>query len=150
MSVIAFPRPIDTRRERPKLDPNTRLPSHRAGAPRRRAVIKFWRGASITRRSALIVVTALVISLAGSMIAANRQIQLHALQSQLLQYQSTYAQQVGSLTGLSSPGQVASQAGSLHLVDPVSVTQVLSTSLDAPLPLPRFNGYAPAASRTLR
>ena len=93
---------------------------------------------------------ALSLSLAGSMIEANRQIQLHALQSQLLQDQSTYAEQVSSSTLTAVPSQVATQAGTLHLVAPVSVTQVSSTSLDAPLSLPKFIGYAPATSRTIR
>lgn len=84
------------------------------------------------------------------MIEANRQIELHSLQSQLLQEQSSYAVQVGSLTNLSAPSQIATQAGKLHLVGPTTVTQVPSTSLDAPLPLPKFSGYAPATSRTLR
>ena len=70
--------------------------------------------------------------MAGSMVVANRQVQLHALQSQLLQAQSTYAEQVGSLTDLSAPSQIATKAGALHLVDPLTVTQVPSTSLDAP------------------
>jgi hypothetical protein len=98
----------------------------------------------------VIVVLALGVSLAGSMIEANRQIEIHQLQSQLLQEQSAYAVQVGSLTNLSAPSQIATQAGALHLVDPTTVTQIPSTSLDAPLPLPKFLGYAPATSRTLR
>ena len=98
----------------------------------------------------MIVVVALTLSLAGSMVVANRQIQLHALQSQLLQDQSTYAEQVGSLTLKAAPSQIATQAGALHLVDPLSVTQVPSTSLDKPLRLPKFLGYAPATSRTIR
>ena len=95
-------------------------------------------------------IVALAICLPGSMFEANRQIEMHQLQSQLLQQQSTYAEQVGSLTNLSAPSQIATQAGALHLVDPTSVTQVPSTSLDAPLPLPKFSGYAPATSRTIR
>jgi hypothetical protein len=98
----------------------------------------------------VIVVLALGVSLAGSMIEANRQIEIHQLQSQWLQEQSAYAVQVGSLTNLSAPSQIATQAGALHLVDPTTVTQIPSTSLDAPLPLPKFLGYAPATSRTLR
>lgn len=86
----------------------------------------------------------------GSMVVANRQVQIHQLQSQLLLDQSNYAVQVGTLTNLSAPSQIATQAGALHLVDPVSVTQVPSTSLDAPLPLPKFLGSAPVTSRTSR
>lgn len=92
----------------------------------------------------------MIISLAGSMWVANRQIEIHTLQSQLLQEQSNYAVQVGSLTNLAAPSQIATQAGALHLVDPVSITQIPTTSLDKPLPLPKFNGYAPATSRTIR
>jgi hypothetical protein len=91
-----------------------------------------------------------MLSLAGSMFEANRQIEIHTLQSRLLQEQSMYAVQVGSLTNLSAPSQIATKAGALHLVDPTSVAQVPSTSLDAPLPLPKFLGYAPATSRTIR
>jgi hypothetical protein len=93
---------------------------------------------------------ALALTLAGSMLDANRQVEIHDLQSQLLQDQSTYAEQVGNLTIISAPSQIATKAGALHLVDPVSVTQVPSTSLDAPLPLPKFSGYAPVTSRTNR
>lgn len=96
------------------------------------------------------VLTALALSIAGSMFDANRQVEIHQLQSQLLQDQSTYAEQVGTLTVMSAPSEIATQAGALHLVEPVSVTQVPSTSLDAPLPLPRFSGYAPVTSRTTR
>lgn len=98
----------------------------------------------------MIVVVALVLSLAGSMVEANRQIQLHSLQGQLLQEQSTYAQQVGALTLMAAPSQIATQAGALHLVSPVSETQVPTVSLDKPLPLPKFIGSAAATSRTIR
>ena len=93
---------------------------------------------------------ALTLTIVGSMYDASRQIEIHQLQSQLLQDQSNYAEQVGTLTVMSAPSQIATKAGALHLVDPVSVTQVPSTSLDAPLPLPKFSGYAPATSRTIR
>ena len=86
-------------------------------------------------------IVALALSMAGSMVVANRQVQLHALQSQLLQAQSTYAEQVGSNTDLAAPSLVATKAGALHLVYPVSVTQVPSTSLDgATAALPRVLG----------
>lgn len=151
MSVISFPRRVDTRRPpRPPARPATRRPVHQERAPRRRAAVSVWRGTSVQRKSVLVVALALVFSLAGSMLVANRQIQLHQLQSQLLQDQSSYAVRVGTLTNLSAPSQIASQAGALHLVDPVSVTQVPSTSLDAILPLPKFSGYAPVTSRTSR
>ena len=147
MSVISFPRRVESLRPAPR---PVRPASHRAVSPRRAVAAQRWRGTSSARKSAVVVVLALAISLTGSMFEANRQIEIHNLQSQLLQEQSTYAVQVGSLTNLSAPSQIATQAGALHLVDPTSVTQVPSTSLDAPLPLPKFSGYAPATSRTIR
>ena len=159
MSVITFPRRVDTGRPRrgtrPQTRPQTRpdvrrRPTHVAVAPRRRAVTGTWRNASSLRKSCVVVIVALALSMAGSMVVANRQVQLHALQSQLLQAQSTYAEQVGSNTNLAAPSLVATKAGALHLVYPVSVTQVPSTSLDEPLRLPKFLGYAPATSRTIR
>jgi hypothetical protein len=149
VSVISFPRRAEPRR--PVARPvSTRPASHRARAPRRDVAVQRWRGTPSSRKAAVIVVLALSMSLAGSMIEANRQIEIHTLQSQLLQEQSAYAVQVGSLTNLSAPSQIATQAGALHLVDPTTVTQIPSTSLDAPLPLPKFLGYAPATSRTIR
>ncbi|HUZ41440.1 MAG TPA: hypothetical protein VMU68_08650 [Acidimicrobiales bacterium] len=159
MSVISFPRRVDTQRPRPDVRPRTRptarpdvrrRPTHEAVAPRRRAITGTWRRASSLRRSCIVVIIALALSMAGSMLVANRQVQLHSLQSQLLQAQSTYAEQVGSNTNLAAPSLIATKAGALHLVYPVSVTQVPSTSLDEPLRLPKFLGYAPATSRTIR
>jgi hypothetical protein len=150
VSVISFPRRVDTRRPATGDAPAKQRISHRAPAPRRAVAVKRWHGASSSRKTALVVVFALVLCVAGSMFEANRQIQIHSLQNQLLQEQSTYAVEAGSVTNLSAPSQIATQAGALHLVDPTSVTQVPSTSLDAPLPLPKFLGYAPATSRTIR
>ncbi len=98
----------------------------------------------------MIVLVALAICLAGSMLVANRQVELHQLQTQLLQVESNYAQQVGSLANAAAPGQIARRAGALRLVDPQTIVQVPSTPLDVPLPLPKFSGYAPATSRTAR
>lgn len=145
MSVISFPRRVDTRRARGPLV-TTRPRTVRAPAKERQR----WRSASSSRRAVVTLAAAMAISLAGSMYVANRQIEIHSLQSQLLQEQSNYAVQVGSLTNLSAPSQIATQAGALHLVDPVSITQIPTTSLDKPLPLPKFNGYASATSRTIR
>lgn len=150
MSVITFPRRVEVRPARRTTRSTTKLQSTPALPTHRRARGSLWLGSKAVRRSAIVVVVALALSIAGSMLDANRQIQIHQLQSQLLQDQSTYAEQVGTLTVMSAPSQVATQAGALHLVDPVSVTQVPSTSLDAPLPLPKFSGYAPVTSRTNR
>jgi hypothetical protein len=81
---------------------------------------------------------------------AARQVRLHNLQVQLETDQSGYATQVGAVSNLSAPNVVASQASSLHLVDPLTVTQVPSTSLAATLPLPKFLGSAPVTPRTSR
>ncbi|MDE3107065.1 MAG: hypothetical protein KGJ42_02790 [Acidobacteriota bacterium] len=145
MSVISFPRRVDTRRSRRPIA-TTRPASRRAPAQERQR----WRAATSSRRAIVVVGVALVISLGGSMYVANRQIEIHALQNQLLQEQSNYAEQVGSLTNLSAPSQIATRAGALHLVGPVSVTQIPTTSLTKPLPLPKFNGYATSTSRTIR
>lgn len=146
MSVISFPRRVDTR---PARRPVAR-PRHAEVATRRTESVRRLRGRSSARTASIVVVVSLALTLAGSMFEANRQIEIHQLQSQLLQEQSSYAEQVGSLTNLSAPSQIATKAGALHLVDPTSVSQVPSTSLSTPLPLPKFSGYAPATSRTSR
>jgi len=157
VSVISFPRRVDDTRRvpvRPSAPSRpvapTRPRTHRAPAPRRAATTRQWGRTSSPRKAAIVIVLALMIALGGSMFEANRQIEIHTLQSQLLQDQSTYAVNVGSLSNLSAPSQIATKAGALHLVDPASVEQIPSTSLDAPLPLPKFSGYAPATSRTIR
>jgi hypothetical protein len=154
MSVISFPRRVEPQ-------PRRATPSHprresprttqRSSTPARRVVKQSrWSRLPVTQRAGVIVVVALVISLTGSMLEANRQVELHQLQSNLLQMQSNYAEQVGSSSNPSAPSQIASQAGAMHLVNPTQVFQVPSTSLDAPLPTPKFYGYAPATSRTIR
>ena len=144
MSVISFPRRVETRPSRPPVPPVARE------RVRRRHVSVVWTKASTPRKSAFVLATAIALSLSGSMFVASRQMEIHQLQNQLLQGQSSYAVQVGSLTEKSAPSLIASQAGALHLVDPVTVTQVPSTSLDVILPLPKFSGYAPVTSRTIR
>jgi hypothetical protein len=150
VSVITFPRRVETGSARRSNSPAKPWSSRRALAAHRRERSSLWLASRAVRRSSIVVAVALVLSIAGSMLDANRQIQIHQMQSQLLQDQSTYAEQVGTLTVMSAPSEIATQAGALHLVDPVSVTQVPSTSLDAPLPLPKFSGYAPVTSRTIR
>ncbi len=149
MSVITFPRRVERRLGSPSR-PAVRTGEHRATVTHQPLVRTRWRNTSATRRSIIIMGAALVVSLSGSMVVANRQVQLQRLQSALLQAQSNYAVQVGSMTNASAPSQIASKAGALHLVDPTSVTQVPVTSLERPLPIPQFNGYAPVTSRTSR
>lgn len=159
MSVISLPRrdvgrPTTRPPARRRLTPAPRVtptPTTRTGALPRHAHPR-GRLASIStmKKSVFIVSAAVIVALFGSMLETNRQVQLHYLQSQVLQDQSAYATQVGSLTNLSAPGVVVAQANALHLVNPTSVTQVPATSLDAILPLPNFSGYAPVTSRSQR
>jgi len=151
VSVVSFPRRVETRPVRPSGPPRAvARPSTRRHASERRGLRSRWIAASAARKSTGVLALAVALSLGGSMFVANRQMQIHQLQTQLLQDQSTYAEQVGSLTEKSAPSLIASQAGALHLVQPVTVTQVPSTSLDVILPLPKFLGYAPVTSRTTR
>ena len=82
MSVISFPRRADTLRPTSR---TVRPAAHRAPAPRRDVAVRRWRGTSSARKAATVVVVALALSLTGSMLEANRQIEIHNLQSQLLQ-----------------------------------------------------------------
>jgi len=160
MSVISIPRRDVTAPRRTTTPPRTRVRPSTRVAPtpttRRETLPRHARtqgrlaSISVMKRSVAIVSAAVIISLFGSMLETNRQVELHQLQSQVLQGQSAYAAQVGSLTNLSAPSVVVSQANALHLVNPTSVTQVPATSLDAILPLPKFTGYAPVTSRTQR
>jgi len=156
MSVITFPgasipaalagHPTQTR---PQALPEVRRrPTHVAAAPRRRAVTRTWRG----RRHCEIVRHRDLRARAfngGSMVVANRQVELHALQSQLLQSQSTTPSRWDRIP--ISPPPVSWRprpvpcTWSTRLGDASPVT-----SLDEPLRLPKFLGYAPATSRTIR
>jgi hypothetical protein len=96
---------------------------------------------------ATIAAFAMFVVLVGNTYTAQRQIQLHNLQAQLLQAQSSYAQQVSDYTNIAAPGRVATDAGSLHLVEPSSVTQIFSVPLTTPLPLPTFSTKVKVLSR---
>ena len=160
MSVVSLPRRDVTvpRRSVPpsrtRVRPSTRVAptptTRREALPRHAHTQGRLASISVLKKSVAIVAVAVVLSLFGSMLETNRQVELHQLQSQVLQGQSAYAAQVGSLTNLSAPSVVVSQANALHLVNPTSVTQVPTTSLDAILPLPKFSGYAGVTSRTQR
>ena len=159
MSVVSLPRrdlaprrpapPAKRARVRPAT-PGVTLRPVRETSGRRIAPRGRLASLSTLKKSVAIVALAVLIALFGSMLETNRQVELHQLQSQVLQEQSSYAMQVSSLTNLSAPSVVVSQANALHLVNPTSVTQVPGTSLDAILPLPNFSGYAPVTSRTQR
>lgn len=82
--------------------------------------------------------------------AAERQVELHNLQTSLLSEQSAYAAQVASLTGLATPARVAGEAGRLHLVEPSSITALSTVPLDRPLPLVRLRGSYSVVPRVFR
>ncbi len=141
MSVISLPR---------RLDGPTRVPGEALDVQRRAARRAHRRRTTPLQRAVIVLGAALALSLGGSMLVANRQVEIHALQTHLLQVQSTYAVNVGTLTNSADPAAIAREASSLHLVDPVNVIQVPATSLAAPLPLPTFVGSAPVTPRTQR
>ncbi len=147
MSVVSLPRrsasPAPDPRSRPRVVAVPRGVARRPVARRRRVVSPLVRGAIVVGVSGLIAV-------AGTLVATARAVQLHQLQSQVLDAQSSYAAQVGSASNVSAPSVVASAASSLHLVNPTSVTQVASVSLGVTLGLPHFLGWAPVTPRTTR
>jgi hypothetical protein len=143
MSVITMPR---------RLEP-TQTPRVRTAPARHRttrATRRRWRERSTTFKVSLIVASTVIVLLAGSSYAAQRQVQIHQLQMNLLQDQARYAAQVSALTNEAAPARVAIQAGHLHLVVPSSVTQIPAVSLNAPLPLPQLQGAYSVSSRTYR
>ena len=146
MSIISIPRRADSPRrsgQRAPLRPVATPASTRvapARAPRVSPLVK----------SVSVILLAAVVSMVGVMENAARQVRLHTLQLELAAAQSAYATQVGAVSNLSAPNVVASHASSLHLVDPVTVSQVPSTSLAATLPLPKFLDSAPVTPRTSR
>lgn len=147
MSIISIPRRIDSPRRtserRAPLRP-VQTPTSTRVAPKRTSRV------SPLVKSVAIILLAAVISMVGVLENAARQVRLHDLQVELATAQSTYATQVGAVSNLSAPNVVANHASSLHLVDPVTVSQVPSTSLAATLPLPKFLGSAPVTPRTSR
>ena len=84
------------------------------------------------------------------MFEANRQVQIHHFKASCSKLSRPTPNKSVRSPISSAPSLIATKAGAFHLVDPTSVTQIPSTSLDAPLPLPKFSGYAPATSRTIR
>ncbi len=153
MSIISFPRRIDAprrittpRREAPARHPRSTLPTSTTQVTRERA---GTRQVSLVK-PVVIVLVALAIGVVGMIENGARQVALYNLQTQLQNDQSNYAEQLSTFTSLSAPSVVATQASSLHLVEPLSVSQIPSTSLGATLPLPKFAGHAPVTPRTVR
>ncbi len=143
MSVVTIPR----RLEAPSSPRTQRAPAKHQikTAPRRR-----WRERSITFKVSVVVGLTVVVLLSGSSYAAQRQVQIHQLQTTLLQDQARYAAQVSALTNDAAPAHVAIQAGHLHLVVPTSVTQIPAVSLGAPLPTAHLVGPYSITPRTYR
>jgi hypothetical protein len=143
VSVISIPRRLDV----PSVTRPRNAPArHRSTTSSRRR----WRDRSITFKVSVLAAVTVVILLGGSSYAAQRQVQLHQLQSTLLQDQARYAAQVAALTNDAAPAHVAIQAGHLHLVVPASVTQIPSVSLNSALPLAHLVGPYTVISRTYR
>ncbi|MBU6496425.1 MAG: hypothetical protein KGR42_08480 [Acidobacteria bacterium] len=145
MSVVSLPRrAASPPRPRPTVVAVPRVERSANPTARRRRV------RSPLVRGALVVGVAGVVAVAGMLLATARAVELHQLQSQVLDAQSSYAAQVGTASNVSAPSVVASAASTLHLVNPTSVTQVASVSLGVTLGLPQFSGWAPVTPRTSR
>jgi hypothetical protein len=150
MSVITFPRSTSRpiRRETPPSKVTTTAPG-RTKSRHRRPISRRWTALAPSGRAAIIGAVAMFVVLVGNTYTAQRQIELHNLQAQLLQAQSSYAQQVSDYTNIAAPGRVATDAGNLHLVEPTSVTQIASVPLTTPLALPTFTSKVKPISRII-
>jgi len=98
----------------------------------------------------LIFFGACLVTVTGSMVQSSRAMQLHNLQSQLIQEQSHYAEVVSSASTDVAPGLVASRASHLHLTHPVVILQVPTANPGATLPLPKFLVPVSIVPRTQR
>ena len=142
MSIVTLPRRVESR---PRTRPATIVPSHRR---RRLSVLGRWRARSTTTKVSVIALLTLMALLAGNSYVAQRQVEIHRLQTALLQDQSNYALQVAQLTNAAAPAKVAEQAGHLHLVVPSLVTQISAVPLTVVLPQLHLVGYYTMQSRT--
>lgn len=143
MTVISFPRPAIK-------FPKSEGTSSAARVRERRGIVAFALDMShVYRRAAIVVVVALFLSVAGSMVASNREVAIVHDQQLLTQIQSDYTSLLAT-TSANAPVVVAQNAATLHLVSPTTEVQVPSGSTVAKLPLPKFLGYGPAISRTIR
>lgn len=143
----ATPRPVRPGTRHPRQTPPpapTRLPASttRGGARTRRR--------SPLTRALTIFGLAIFLVVSGTLYAGHEQVQLHQLQFQLQQEQSKFALSVNKVSALSAPAQITAHANSLHLVPPVTVTQIVAVSLQTPVPLPHFTKPVVEVSRTHR
>ena len=128
MSIVALPRRAETRI--PTLARPRTVRQHAAPKP----LVARWTKRSTSTKLAAIAISTMVVLLAGNSYAAQRQVEIHQLQTNLLQNQSQYAYQISALTNAAAPARVASQAGHLHLVVPTLVTQISAVPLNVRLP----------------
>jgi hypothetical protein len=101
-------------------------------------------------RLAIPLVLAVGVVLAGTSLAAQRQVQLQTMQNELTAQQAHYAALVAQLTAQAAPGRVAIEAGHLHLVLPTSVQQITTVPLDKVLADPHLMGTDTVTSRVQR
>lgn len=144
MSVVALPR-------RPEADLKVprRAPSHRP-ATKRPSLIQRWSTRSHIVRVSLVLGVAVGVVLLGNAYATERQVEIHQMQTEILQAQSRYAAEVAALTNSTAPAKIASGAGALHLVVPTSVSQISTVSLTTPLALPTLTVRYTPTSRIYR
>ena len=142
MSVVTFPRRVE---HRPP--PARTTARHRSSTP---SVIAGWRHRSLGVKLGIVAVSALLVVMAGSSYAAQRQVELHQQQTLLLQVQAKYAAQLTALANMAAPARVAALAGKYHLVVPSSVTPLPAVSLSVILPAPQLRGSQVVLPRILR
>ena len=141
MSVISTPRRVALEPKR------TTRASGRRSATARVARRAAKRRVSITIPMILLGLAVLTI---GALIFANaRQMQIGAMQRQLLDAQSSYATSVDAFTRAAAPERIATAAGHMHLVVPQTVIQIQQAPLDVRLAPPRFVGGASEISRVV-
>lgn len=137
MSVISTPRRV-------ALDVRRSAPSPKGSRIARRVANR--------RVSATVPITlfAMAVLTIGALIFTNaRQMQIGAMQRELLDAQSNYATSVDAFTRAAAPERIATAAGHMHLVVPQTVIQIHSAPLDVPLGLPRIIGGATPTSRVV-
>ncbi len=100
------------------------------------------------RRVGVIIALAAFLSVGGTMLAAQRQVQISNDQRELTLDESNLAQQLSNTLNDSSL-QVAVTARSMGMKQPVTEQQVSSTSTDTPLHLPKFLGWISVIPQTV-
>ncbi len=143
MSVVTMPRRVAT----PDVSAPRTAARHVAKQPSR---VARWRSRSLGTKLCAVAGVTLLLVMAGNSYAAQRQVEIHQLQSTLLQEQAKYAAEVATLTNTAAPARVAAAAGRLHLVLPSSVTQISTVPLTVALPTPTLRGSYTVTTRSYR